>query len=125
MKLGDLWRRWQTRGYPEHMLTEAEAIERVRQYAEANGRSFYEAGECSRGEAGIRSQETGRRASALLYVMVLGTTIPMPTVEVDSTDGRVLCVASASAIALPAAFPRELSTSSHPALIAGDSLWTP
>ncbi len=71
------------------MLTEAEAIERVRQYAEANGRTFYKPVNV---RVERRESEPGNRKAGFrfAYVMVLGTTIPMPTVEVDSADGRIL-----------------------------------
>jgi hypothetical protein len=89
LKLGELWRRWQTRDYPEHMLTEAEAIERVRQYAEANGRRFHEPISV---HLERRVLEPGNRKAGfrIVYVMALGTYRPVPFVEVDASDGKVL-----------------------------------
>lgn len=77
------------------MLTESEAIERVRQYAEANGRDFRE-------PVSIRQEwralEPGNRKAGfrLVYVMALGTVIPVPFVEVDAVDGTVLAWRSLS-----------------------------
>ncbi|WP_158823690.1 hypothetical protein [Granulicella sp. S156] len=95
MKLGELWRRWQTRDHPEHMLTEAEAIERVRQYAEANGRGFREPVSI---RLEWRALEPGNRKAGfrLVYVIALGTLRPVPFVEVDVIDGKVLAWRSLS-----------------------------
>jgi hypothetical protein len=95
LKLGELWRRWQTRNYPEPMLTEAEAIERVRQYAEANGCDF---GEPLSVRLEWRALEPGnwKAGSHLVYVIPLGTSIPIPFVEVDASDGKVLAWRSLS-----------------------------
>jgi hypothetical protein len=68
---------------------EAEAIERVRQYAEANGRGFYEpvSVRLERRPLEPRKPKAGFR---FVYVMALGTCRPMPFVEVDASDGKVL-----------------------------------
>jgi hypothetical protein len=95
LKLGELWRRWQTRNHPEHMLTAAEAIECVRQYAEANGRDFREPLDV---RLEWRALEPGNRkaGSHLVYVIPLGTSIPIPFVEVDASDGKVIAWRSLS-----------------------------
>ncbi|MBE7180408.1 MAG: hypothetical protein INR71_04210 [Terriglobus roseus] len=71
------------------MISKADAVERVRQYAAANGLRFSE-------PVGIRTEsrprdlqrpQSGKRT---VYTMALGTTIPMPFVEVDAVDGTVL-----------------------------------
>jgi hypothetical protein len=95
LKLGELWRRWQTRDHPEHMLSEAEAIECVRQYAEANGRDFREPLDV---RLERRLLEPGNRKAGfrVVYVMALGTWRPMPFVEVDASDGKVLAWRSLS-----------------------------
>ena len=84
-----MWRRWQTRGYPERMLTEAEAVARVRQYADANGRQFSEPIDISLVR---RARDPGNRKAGfrLVYKMALGTSIPGPLVEVDASDGEVI-----------------------------------
>ena len=71
------------------MLTEAEAIQRVRHYAEAKQYDFYEpvSVHLERRELQPGNRKAGFR---FVYVMVLGTLIPMPTVEVDAIDGQVL-----------------------------------
>jgi hypothetical protein len=87
--MGELWRRWQTSDHPEHMLTEAEAIERVRQYAEANRRRFHEPISI---HLARRPLEPGKPKAGFrfVYVMALGTYRPIPFVEVDASDGKVL-----------------------------------
>ena len=71
------------------MLTEAEAVERVQQYAEANGRGFREPVDI---RLEWRALEPGNRKAGfrLVYVIALGTVIPVPFVEVDVIDGKVL-----------------------------------
>jgi hypothetical protein len=72
------------------MLTEAEAIERARAYAEANGHDFPRAVDV-RLERRRMQDGTGPKAGfQFVYVLVLGTTIPMPRVEVDAIEGKVL-----------------------------------
>jgi hypothetical protein len=89
LKLGEMWRRWQMRDCPEHMLTKAEAIEHVRQYAEANGHTFDEPFSVRLERQAL--DPTNRKAGfRFVYVMALGTCIPMPIVEVDVSDGKVL-----------------------------------
>ena len=89
MKLGELWRRWQTRGYPENMITEVEAIDRARQYAEANERTFHKPIEVLLEQ---RPVDPGNRNAGFrhVYVITLGTSIPMPRVEVNAVSGEVL-----------------------------------
>jgi hypothetical protein len=89
LKLAELWRRWQTSGDPEHMLTKAEATERVRQYAEAHQLEFLKPVSI---QLERRELKPGDRKAGfhLVYVMTLGTTIPMPKVEVDASDGTVI-----------------------------------
>ncbi len=89
MKLAELWRSWQTRGYPEHMLTKAEAIERVRQYAEANGRDFRDPFSVHI-ERRMLDPENRKAGFRFVYALWLGTDIPMPIVEVDAITGEVL-----------------------------------
>jgi hypothetical protein len=88
LKLGEMWRRWQMRDCPEHMLTKAEAIEHVRQYAEANGRRSDEPVSIHVERRAL--DPTNRKAGfRLVYVMALGTYRPVPFVEVDAVDGKV------------------------------------
>jgi hypothetical protein len=95
LKLGELWRRWQTRDYPEHMLTKAEAIERVRQYAEANGRMFLEPSDVCI-ERRLINREDRKAGFRHVFVIALGTSIPVPYVEVDAVSGEILAWRSLS-----------------------------
>ena len=71
------------------MLTENEAIECVRQYAEANGRGFSKSSDV-RLEGRLLDPENRKAGSRYVYVISLGTSIPVPSVEVDAVEGRVL-----------------------------------
>jgi hypothetical protein len=71
------WRRWQSGALPEVILSKAEAVDRVRQYAEANGRDFSEPVDI-RTETRPRNMQRPQSGNRTLYTMALGTTIPMP-----------------------------------------------
>ena len=89
MALWELFHRWQTRDHPENMLTEAEATEHVRRYAEAHQLDFLPPISI---HLERREMKPGERDSGFrfLYIMVLGTRIPMPTAEVDAVTGEVV-----------------------------------
>jgi hypothetical protein len=90
-----LWRRWQTRDYPEHMLTKAEAIECVRLYAESNGRRFLEPSDICI-ERRLTNREDRTAGFRHVFVIALGTSRPVPYVEVDAVSGKVLAWRSLS-----------------------------
>ena len=91
MSFADWWRGWLGEGRPKPpaILTEAEATERVRTYASANGHHLEE-------PAGIqlkrqlRNPESPQAGYRYVYVLALGTKRPVPFVDVDASDGTVL-----------------------------------
>ena len=93
----DWWRGWIGEDWPEPpaILTEAEATERVRAYAEANGYTFHEPIEVRRERRPVDAGDA-KSGQRFVYVMALGTNIPMPFVEVDATDGTVIAWRSLS-----------------------------
>lgn len=73
--------------FPEPTLTKAEAVERVRTYAEANRKRFNEPLEV-RQQWGIEGTGDARRRFPV-YVVVIGGYRPMPMVEVDALTGEI------------------------------------
>lgn len=73
------------------VISQEEAIARVREYAHANGRRFDEPWDIKlqhlKTAAGRKEEQPVER---FIYSMVLGTSRPAPVVEVDAIDGTVL-----------------------------------
>ena len=87
MGLRDRLRNLLGNALPEGMLTEAEAVERARSYAQANGLHFPEPIEIRvKAQAAANGQTEVRH----VYSITLGSNIPMPVVEVDGHTGMVL-----------------------------------
>ena len=74
---------------PPTILTEAEAVERVRAYASANGYSFKEASDIQL-KRQLRNQEDPHAGFHYVYIVALGTDIPVPFVDVAASDGAIL-----------------------------------
>lgn len=73
-----------------NVISEAEAIARVREYAKANGRKFQEPSDIKlqhRQTAGSQENQITKRP---VYSMTIGTSRPMPVVDIDAIDGTVL-----------------------------------
>ena len=88
------WRRLWNTGWapPGDLISEAKAIELVRQYASAHGHLFG----TSRGvhlEQRPLDRSNPRAGKRTFYVLALGTTKPIPFVEVDAIDNDNTVVA--------------------------------
>ena len=91
MSLRSWWQSWlgEDRPVPPAILTEAEAIERVRAYAAEHGYQFKQPMNLKL-KRQLRDHQHPENGSRYVYLMALGTDRPMPFVEVDATDGTVL-----------------------------------
>jgi hypothetical protein len=73
------------------VISREEAIARVRQYAQANGRIFQEPMDIKLRRLPGKSQgKEDKPAERMIYSIILGTSRPAPVVEVDAIDGTVL-----------------------------------
>jgi hypothetical protein len=74
---------------PPEILSAAEAVERAREYALTNGHPFRPPADVTlkRLQLKVESNATGRR---WVYTFALGTSRPVPFVDVDAQTGEVL-----------------------------------
>lgn len=91
MSLADWWRGWLGEDDPEPpaILTKAQAVERVRVYAETNGLRFGEPTNIELKKQ-LRNRKEPQAGHRYVYTMALRTSRPMPFVDVDASDGTVL-----------------------------------
>lgn len=74
---------------PPAILTKEQAVERVKAYAAANGLAYRDALDIHLHRQ-PRDQSDRKAGYRYVYTMALGTSRPVPFVDVDAADGAVL-----------------------------------